>query len=132
MTYRAILTEPFHQVAYDLLGEDWEIVKCKPGAEGIETACRIGAIAAIIGGWKFGPDVMDQMPGLMVVARPGKLLDHVPVGVEGGNAAERCHQVALGTLDRLRLSGNEKKQAKDNQQTKKNCNRPTNEGQKDQ
>ena len=77
MRYTAILTEPFHQVAYDLLGEDWEIVKCKPDAEGIEIARGIGAIAAIIGGWKFGPEVMDQMPSLLVVARPGIGVDAV-------------------------------------------------------
>ena len=77
MKYRAILTEPFLQEAYDLLGEDWEIVKVEPGAGGIETACRIGAIAAIIGGWKFGPEVMDQMPDLLVIARPGIGVDAV-------------------------------------------------------
>jgi D-3-phosphoglycerate dehydrogenase len=82
-----IRTEPLHQEGFDLLTKQCEILKVSSGAEGIELARKSGAVAAIIGStWQFNGAVMDQIPSLLIVARPGIGVDNVdlPAATERG------------------------------------------------
>ena len=69
-----------HQEAQDLLSSKCRIVSCKPNAEGVEIASREKAVGAILGPtWQFSGNVLDQIPTLLVVGRPGIGVDNVDV-----------------------------------------------------
>jgi D-3-phosphoglycerate dehydrogenase len=67
-----------HPEAVDLLSTKCQIVRCKQGMNGEEAIRRHGAFAAIIGPtWRFTGEVLDQLPGLLVVGRPGIGVDSI-------------------------------------------------------
>ena len=70
-----------HPEAQDLLNSKCRIVSCKPNAEGEEVARKNSALAAIIGPtWQFSGSVLDRIPSLLVIGRPGIGVDSIDLG----------------------------------------------------
>ena len=67
-----------HPAAVELLSTECQIVRCNRGAEGVAIARREQAAGAIIGStWQFTGPVLDEIPSLLVVGRPGIGVDNI-------------------------------------------------------
>lgn len=67
-----------HPEAVVLLEQYCRIVRCAPGVEGEDAVRRERAAAAIIGPtWRFTGEVLDSLPTLLVVGRPGIGVDSI-------------------------------------------------------
>jgi len=78
MTYPVVLETVLHQAGLDLLATACEVSRCPAGAEGVALARRVGAQAAIVGStWQIGGDVLDQLPALRAIGRPGIGVDNI-------------------------------------------------------
>ena len=67
-----------HPEALDSLSSGCRIVHCAPGAEGVAVARGQSAAAAIVGPtWQFSGTVLDQIPSLLVIGRPGIGVDAI-------------------------------------------------------
>jgi D-3-phosphoglycerate dehydrogenase / 2-oxoglutarate reductase len=78
MTYPIVLETVLHKSALDLLATRCEVSRCPAGPEGVAVARRVAAQAAIVGStWRIGGEVLDQLPGLRVIGRPGIGVDNI-------------------------------------------------------
>ena len=76
MTYSVELDTILLDVGQDLLQDQCEIVRCTPGA--IAVAQDVNAQVAIFGNqWRVSAEVLDQIPSLLVISRPGIGVDNV-------------------------------------------------------
>jgi D-3-phosphoglycerate dehydrogenase len=67
-----------HPEAVALLSSKCRIVRCKAGTEGVKTARNENAAAAVLGPtWQFTGSVLDQIPSLLVIGRPGIGVDSI-------------------------------------------------------
>lgn len=77
MKYNIILTEPFYRAGLGPLSESSQIVRCEWGTE-IETIQKVKAVGAIIGStWQVSGSVLDEIPSLLLIVRPGIGVDNV-------------------------------------------------------
>ena len=89
-----------HPEAREFLSRECQIVQCKPGAEGVAAASRERAVGAIIGPtWQFSGSVLDEIPSLVVVGRPGIGVDNIDP-----NAATERGVAVVNTPDAPTLS----------------------------
>ena len=78
MTHTIVLSTILLKVGLDLLQDQCEVVRCTPGAIGVAAAQDVNAQAAIVGNeWRFSAEVLDQIPSLLVIGRPGIGVDNI-------------------------------------------------------
>jgi D-3-phosphoglycerate dehydrogenase len=78
VTYPIVLETVLHQSGLDLLATACEVSRCPAGPAGIAVARRVGAQAAIVGStWRIDGDVLDQLPSLRAIGRPGIGVDNI-------------------------------------------------------
>lgn len=81
MSFPILLETVLHESALDLLATACEVIRCPSGPEGVAIARRVAAQAAIVGStWRFSGDVLDQVPSLRVIGRPGIGVDNIDLG----------------------------------------------------
>ena len=79
MKHKVILTEPYLREGLAALSESCEIVLCRVGDEE-DTINEVGAIGAIIGAkWQVTGKVLDRVPSLQVIGRPGIGVDNIDI-----------------------------------------------------
>ena len=79
MKHKVILTEPYLREGLAALSESCEIVLCRVGDEE-DTINEVGAIGAIVGAkWQVTDKVLDRVPSLQVIGRPGIGVDNVDI-----------------------------------------------------
>lgn len=69
-----------HKEALESLESTCQVLRCQSGTEGIHAARDARAVAVILGATRqFSASVMDQIPTLIVIARPGIGVDNVDI-----------------------------------------------------
>ncbi len=76
-----IITDAFlHSDAVELLNSESRFLKCESGDQGVAFARSENAAGAILGPtWQFTGDVIDAIPSLLAIGRPGIGVDNIDV-----------------------------------------------------
>ena len=80
MTFNVVWDTYVHQEARDLLAGKCRIISCDLDVERSKIARAENAIAVIPGpGWEISGGVLDDIPSLLVIARPGIGVDNIDI-----------------------------------------------------